>query len=92
MVGEVTTLVAGNVGITPISAGENADSAMIDAAIRLMTFNILVGILYGGNSENDEKRKNNETGGNGGELGEKLQDSDTKEEADDRLANSKKLK
>ncbi len=72
MVGEVTTLVASNVGITPISAGENADSAMIDAAIRLMTFNILVGILYGGNSENDEKRKNNETGGNGGELGEKL--------------------
>lgn len=53
---------------------------MVDLMVRLMPLDILVTILYRRDGENRNQRENNETGGDGGEFREELEDRNGEEE------------
>lgn len=65
-------------GLYACREGQYLDA--VNSAIGLMSFEILVTILEGGNGENDEKRQCGEGGGYGGEPGEELEDYEDCEE------------
>lgn len=45
-----------DVGVYPVTAGEHTDCGVIDTSVGLMPFHVLVPILDGSDTENDEER------------------------------------
>lgn len=54
---------------------------MVHATVRLMALNVFVGVLDGGDAEDDDDGQENEAGGDGGELWEELEDGNEEKEA-----------
>ena len=68
------------VDIGIFGAIEHVNHRLIHVAIGRVPFVVFVAILGSGDGENDEKGKNDETGGDCRELGEELEDSNSQEE------------
>lgn len=75
------SLGAGRVWVGPGGAGEDADGGVVHAAVGLVALDVFVGILDGGDAEDDDDGEKDEAGGDGGELWEELEDGDEEEEA-----------
>lgn len=63
-----------------VSSCENVRDRVVDAFIGLMSLDVLVAVLSSGDGEDGEERENDESWGDGRELGEELEDGDTEEE------------
>lgn len=59
------------------AAREDVDDRVVDLAVRLMTLDILVPVLCGRDGDDDDEREDDQTGRDGRELGEELEDGDT---------------
>lgn len=75
------TLGAREVWVGPVWTREDSDGGVVDVAVRLMALNVLVTIFDGSDAEDDKEGQYDETGGDGGELREELEDGYEEEEA-----------
>ena len=74
------TFAAHLVWIDMTSAFEDTDLRVVDLSIRLMPFDVFIAVLYGGESEDDDKGQDNETGTDCREAGDELEDTNEQEE------------
>lgn len=78
---ERPALPPGDVMVDEVSTLQYPNDRRVDSAVRLMTFDVFISVLEGGDTKNDEQRQDHETGRYGGEDGEELEDSDCREES-----------
>jgi hypothetical protein len=53
---------------------------VVDGSVGLMSLDVFVSVLGSGDGEDSEKGEDDETGRDGGEFGEELEDGDSEEE------------
>lgn len=78
--GKGLALLVHPIGVLPPSTLQNEHFGVVHSPIGLVSLNILIPVLESSYEEYDQEGDDDETGGNGGELGEELEDDDECEE------------
>ena len=56
-------------------------AGVIYATVGLVTFDVFIAVLEGGNQEDDDKREDDKAGRDGGKFGKELEDGDGQEKS-----------